>query len=106
MSEERFDRIEEKLTGHDARFDRVDLRADSLAMEMRRGFEAVNHRLGVLHEDLLNKIAASTERNAVSRQEFKEAMADMIEKFGRRVDPLEITVRRHSADFAKLKRAR
>jgi len=64
MSEERFDRIEEKLTRHDARF-------DSLQTEMHDGFEAVNQRIGVLHEDLLNKIAASTERDAVSRQEFK-----------------------------------
>ncbi len=120
MSEEGFDRIEEKLTRHDARFDAidarfdgvdarfdgVDTRIDSLATEMRAGFEAVNQRIGVLHEDLLNTIAASTERDAVSRQEFKKAMADIAEKFGRRLDPLETTVRTHSAEIAELRRAR
>ena len=66
-------------------------------VETRAGFEAVKERIGVLHEDLLNKIAASTERDAVSRQEFKEAMAGIAEKFGRRLDPLEATARTHSA---------
>ena len=77
-----------------------------LKTEMHRGFEAVHQRIGVLHEDLLNKIGASTERNAVGRQEFKEAIDDLSEKIGRRLDPLEAAMRASGFKIPKQKRAR
>lgn len=102
MSEERFDRIEKTLSRHNARFDVIDARFD--AVDAR--FDALDQRIGVLHEDLIRRIAGVSERDAVSRKEFREAIANLTEKFGRRIDPLEASVRAHSAEIATLKRRR
>lgn len=123
MSEERFDRIDNEIAGLkdrfdgvdarfvavDARFDTVDARLVAVdarfdAVDVR--FDALDQRIGVLHENVLDIIAASTERNAVTKGEFKEAIADLKETLSRRLAPLEVVVRQHSLDIADLKTRR
>jgi len=85
-------------------------RMDTMGADLNQRMDTMgadlNQRMGVLHENVLEIIASSSERNAVTRGEFQEAMADLKETISRRIDPLEVVVRRHSADIAKLKRAR
>ena len=85
---------------------RIDTMGADLSQRMDTMGADLNQRMGVLHENVLEIIASSSERNAVTRGEFQEAMADLKETISRRIDPLEVVVRRHSADIAKLKRAR
>jgi hypothetical protein len=116
MAEEQLERIEKTLTSHgehlarhDARFDVVDARFDAVDARFNavdRRFDALDQRIGVMHEDLIRRIAGASERNAVSRQELKDAVAALTEQFGRRLDPLEAAVREHSRDIAELKRTR
>jgi len=143
MSEERFDRIDQKIAGIEVRLDTLDQRVETMGSALSQRIEGVNtqltarmdamggalnqridtlgsdlnqridtmgadlsQRMGVLHENVLEIIASSSERNAVTRGEFQEAMADLKETISRRIDHLEVVVRRHSADIAKLKRAR
>jgi hypothetical protein len=102
MSETRFDQIEATLKRHDERFDAIDARFASVDQR----FDAIDQRIGVLHEDLIRRIAGVSERDAVSRREFKTTIANLLETFSRRVDPLETVVRQHSTDIAGLKRRR
>jgi len=87
MSAERFDRIDSN------KMSRIDGEVDRLCQ-----------RLDATNDCLLQILAA--ERDVLTGREFQEAMADLKETISRRIDPLEVVVRRHSADIAKLKRAR
>lgn len=80
-------------TGMDRRFDGLDTRIDDL-----------NRHVHVLHEDVIARIEASSDRHAVTRGEFYAAFADLQESIGRRLDPLEGIVRQHSVDIERLKR--
>lgn len=122
-ADKRFDRLEKAITnvrdelthridGMSERIDGMSERIDGLS-ELPQRVDGVSRRLdelslrvGVLHEDLVERIAASSERNAISREEFRLAIAELTENFGRRIDPLELTVREHSVDIATLKRMR
>lgn len=95
MSDKRFDHIDQELGGLTARFDAIDQR-----------FDGLDHRIGVLHEDLIGRIAGSSERKAVTEDQFFTAMAKLNETIDRRLDPLELVVREHSRDIAELKRTR
>lgn len=77
MSEERFDRLEQRL--------------DGLDRQMR-----------VVHEDVIDRIAAIPERVGPTREEFGELRDLMIRRF----DTLEAVVRQHNVQIAQLKQAR
>jgi hypothetical protein len=47
----------------------------------------------VLHEDVIDRIAALP-TDVPSRAEMREALAELNESIGRRLDPLEVAVRR------------
>ena len=109
MSEERFDRIEKTLTSHGEHLTRHDARFDEVTSEIKD----LRRHMGVLHEATLDAIAASSERNAVTKPQLDEAVRELKETIGRRLDPLEAAVRTHSAeisvhttDIAELKRTR
>lgn len=109
MAEEQLDRIEKTLTSHGERLTRHDARFDAIDQTLARHdvrFDGLDQRIGVMHEDLIRRIAGASERDAVSRQELKDAVAALTEQFGRRLDPLEAAVREHSRDIAELKRTR
>jgi len=105
--EMRLNHVDERLHHIDERFDRVDQRFD----QVDRRFEHVDERFDelrrfmlVLHENMKKEFAATSERDAVSRPELHEAIADLKENIERRLDPLELAVRQQSA--AKRKRTR
>lgn len=123
MTEERFDRIDARLDGIDARLDSVDTRLDGVdarldGIDARLGgidatlashttrFDALEQRVGVLHEDVIARLAGASERKAVTADQFAAGIAEIKEELGRRLDPLEATVRAHSQDIAELKRRR
>jgi uncharacterized coiled-coil DUF342 family protein len=78
MSEERLVRIEEQIG---------ELRDDVRGTNDR--LEAVNQRIGVLHEEVLDRIAALGPDFAPVRREFKAADAEILESINRRLEPLE-----------------
>jgi archaellum component FlaC len=123
MSEERFDRIEHRLDrlevgqnelkaqltaqgrrldGHDGRFDALDRRVESLETRVT---DLARH-MHVLHEDVIARIAAIPEYTGPTKAEMNHGFADLREMIGRRLDPLEATVRQHSIDIERLKQDR
>jgi hypothetical protein len=56
----------------------------------------------VLHEDVIARIAAIPEYAGPTKAEF----AELKEMIGRRLDPLEVTVRHHTVEIERLKRTR
>ena len=112
MSEERFDRIEHGLSdfrarfdGVDARFAEVDARFDRVETRLDRldgRMDDLGRHMRVLHESVMDRFAAQKEYSGPTRAEF----AELKEMLGRRLEPLEMVVRAHSADIDKLKRAR
>ena len=70
MSEERLDRIEAKV---DALAGDVDRRLDALGIEMRTLNQETRHEMRVLHEEVLDRIAALAPDFAPIRREFMEA---------------------------------
>ena len=93
-----FDAIDKRFDGIDQRFDGIDGRLDG-----------VDHRLGdldrhmhVLHEDVIARIAAIPEYSGPTKAEF----AELKEMIGRRLDPLEVTVRHHTVEIERLKKTR
>jgi hypothetical protein len=60
----------------------------------------------VLHEDVIARIAAIPEYTGPTRAEMDQGFADIRELIGRRLDPLEATVRQHSIEIERLKRGR
>jgi hypothetical protein len=102
MSEERFDRIDQTFTRIDQRFERVDQRLDALRADMNTGFAELRRHMGVLHEEVLDRIAGTREYTGPTREEFTE----LKEMIGRRIDPLEATGRQHSVEIERLKRKR
>ena len=119
MSEERFDRIEQRLDRLEAVVVKLDGRLDDLTDHVSRMDSRIDDLTGqvssldsriddlgrhmrVLHEDTIARITATREYTGPTREEFAE-LKDMI---GGRLDPLETVVRQHSIDIERLKRRR
>ena len=77
-------------------------RLDTGQGKMSDRIEALDQHMHVLHEDVIARIAATREYTGPTRAEF----AELKEMLGRRLDPLEATVRLHSREIDKLKRGR
>jgi chromosome segregation ATPase len=116
---ERFDRIDTRLDRlkagqDDLRGDVKNLQAgqDSLRSDVRKlqadhgtlrtDLEDLGHEMRVLHDEVLDRIKAIPEYSGPTRAEF----AELKEMLGRRLDPLEATVRQHSAEIEHLKQQR
>jgi tetrahydromethanopterin S-methyltransferase subunit G len=109
MSTERFDRLEKWQATADDRFDRIDGRFDRIDERFARvdgRFDRVDQRIGVLHEDVLSRIAAVAEGFPRLEAKMDRRFDELVEMIGRRLDPLEATVRHHSAEIAKLAKRR
>jgi len=109
MSEERFDRIDQEIAG--LKTDVSGLKTDFSELktdfsELKTDFTDLRQHMHVLHEDMLANFAKASERDVVTRGEFHATLAERDERVNRRLDPLELAVRTHSADIAKLKRTR
>jgi chromosome segregation ATPase len=70
--------------------------------DLRSGLSDLDRHMHVLHEDVLDCIAATREYSGPTRTEFAE-LKEMIE---RRLDPLETAVRHHSLEIEQLKHSR
>jgi len=90
MSEERLDRIEAKV---DALAGDVDRRLDALGIEMRTLNQETRHEMRVLHEEVLDRIAALAPDFAPIRREFMEADQTLRESIENRLEPLEAAER-------------
>ncbi len=69
---------------------------------MEDRIEVLDRHMHVLHEDVIGRIAALPEYIGPTKAEF----AELKEMIGRRLDPLEATVRQHSLDIERLKNSR
>jgi chromosome segregation ATPase len=121
--DERFDRVDGRLdrleVGLEDLTGRVALRSDvaafeaevrngvgTLREEMRATADELRRHMGVLHEEAMDRIAAMPESVDALRVEMTRGFADITEMIGRRLDPLETTVRQHSVDIEQLKQTR
>jgi hypothetical protein len=122
MSEERFERIEGRLTEltHEMREMKADVGRqfaevkedvkqqigevkrqikEDVGRQMRVMYEDLSGQMRVLHEDLVDRIAAIPGHTGPTRGEFD----DYKETTDRRLSPLELAIRQHSADIKMLK---
>jgi hypothetical protein len=93
MSDERFDRIEQRLDG-------LETGQTALRDEFRVRFDELGRHMRVRHEDVIARIAAIPEHTGPSKAEFDEHR----QTIDRRVDTLESVVRQHSSEIAGLRR--
>jgi archaellum component FlaC len=118
MSEERFDRIDARLGGLEGsvkelktdvavlktdvavlKTDVAGLKTDvvGLRTEMRTGFKHLGHQMRLLHEDLVDQFKALPDYSQfATKDHVAGGDADVLEKVGQRLDPLETAVRRIS----------
>lgn len=106
MSEERFDRIEQRLDRleggqHELR---ADLEAHVGRLEGR--IDDMDRHMHVLHEDVIARIAAIPEYAGPTKSEIQQGFAELRETIERRLDPLEAIVRQHTIEIERLKQAR
>jgi len=109
MSDERFDRIDQRFEHVDERFERIDdwqKRADQRFDRIETRIEYVNQRVGVLHEDVLTRIAATGEARLPTKREMDERFDELRELIERRIDPVDAAIRLHSQEIAALKKKR
>lgn len=108
MSEERFDRIEQRLDriegdvtgmrgemrvlGEDLRQEMRTLN-DETRLEMRTLNEDVRREMRVLHEELIERIAVTAPDFGPIRREFRQADGELREELDRRIQPLEAIAR-------------
>jgi DNA anti-recombination protein RmuC len=90
----------------DHRFADVKTNMDSQSAELRR-------HMGVLHEEMVESIAVTRDHTPHIDAKIDQAVIELTEKIGRRLDPIETAVRQHSAalrrhdaQIASLKRRR
>jgi chromosome segregation ATPase len=123
----RLDQVDESLNRIDRRFDRVDERVDTLesgqaelqgettrlSTEMAAfrthvdaRFEELGRHMRVLHEDALDRIAAVAEHTMAMSARMDQRFDEVLEAIGRRLDPLDATVRDHSARIGRLEQER
>ena len=100
MSEERFVRIEEWQAKADERFERIDRRFD----QADQRFDRIDQRIGVLHEDILARIAAVGEGFPRLEAKMDRRFSELTYLINRRIDPLEAAVRHHSAEIDELRK--
>lgn len=98
-ADERFDRIESWQHSADERFDRIDRRFE----QVDQRFDELTRYMRLLHEDMIDRLKGSSERDVVTRAALDEAIATEHEKIDRRLGPLELVVRQHSKDIDRLK---
>jgi uncharacterized phage infection (PIP) family protein YhgE len=118
-------RVDELATGQQGLATRVDelaagqqglvTRVDELAVGQRElqvgqkrldaRIEEVDRHMHVLHENVLDRIAAIP-TDGPSKVEVKRWIDDQGEAIGRRLDPVEAAVTRHSAEIERLISAR
>jgi small-conductance mechanosensitive channel len=103
MSEERFERIEgqlDQLTQEVREFKAdVNRQFAEVKEDVKQVKEDLSHQMRVLHEDLVDRIKAIPGHTGPARVEFDEHK----ETTDRRLSPLELAVRQHSADIKMLK---
>ena len=108
-ADQRFERIEDWQKRADQRFERIDdwqIQADQRFDRIETRIEYVNQRVGVLHEDVLSRIAATGEARLPTKREMDQRFDELHELIARRIDPLEAAVRDHSQEIAALKKKR
>lgn len=81
-----------------------ELRADFTTL--RTEVRDMGHLMRVLHEDVIECIKAIPDPTETIRREMKAGFAELREEMNRRIDPLELTVRDHSIELARLKDSR
>lgn len=102
MSDERLGRIEtiqDQLLAGQARLESHVAGLESRVTDLDR-------HMRVLHEDLVDRITAIADPTAMLRREIREGDAAVREDLTRRLDPLELVVRDHSATLARLRNPR
>jgi DNA anti-recombination protein RmuC len=99
-------RFAEVRADMDHRFADVKTNMDSQSAELRR-------HMGVLHEEMVESIAVTRDHAPHIDAKIDQAVVELTEKIGRRLDPIETAVRQHSAalrrhdaEIASLKRRR
>ena len=87
------------------------LRAD--VGDLRAGYEELRvevrdlgHQMRVLHEDVIERIKAISDPTDWLRREMKAGDDVVRDEMLRRIEPLELTVRDHSAELSRLKKRR
>jgi uncharacterized phage infection (PIP) family protein YhgE len=104
-------RVDELVAGQQGLVTRVDglavgqqgLQAGLNRLETR--IDEVDRHMHVLHEDVIDRIAAIP-TDGPTKAQMKRGLDDQGEAIGRRLDPLETVVIRHTAEIEQLKNAR
>lgn len=96
MSEERFDRIERRL-------DSLETGQTELRVHMDTRFEELGRHMRILHNDAIARIATVAEYTSALSARMDARFDEVLDVIGRRLDPLEATVRQHSVEIERLK---
>jgi chromosome segregation ATPase len=107
--EGRFDNLEGRFAILEGRFDRLEGRVDKLEGRfdkleecLETGLQDLGHQMRILHEDVIDRIKALSDPSDMLRREMNARDEELPEDLTRRLDPLELTVRDHSAELARL----
>jgi hypothetical protein len=130
MSDERLDRIEAtqdrliagqakleagqaKLEAGQAKLETGQAKLEAGQAQLEAGQEklgadvaALGREMRVLHEDVVDRIRALADPGEILRREIRAGDTRVYESLDQRVQPLELTVREHSQDIARLKKRR
>lgn len=116
MSEERFDRIESKLEVLETGVARLQTDVTVLqtnvtvlqtnVTELRTDVTQLRHYMGVIHEDLVDRIRGSAMPEEQLRREWSSGLEGLRDETERRLRPLEVVVPQHSRDIEILKKRR
>jgi chromosome segregation ATPase len=91
--------------------DVTELRTDVTGLKtdvtgLRTDVTGLRHYMGVIHEDLIDRIRASAEPVELLRREFRSGLEQLRADTDQRLRPLEVVVTEHSKDIASLKSRR
>lgn len=96
MSEQRFENIEQRLTSVEGKADtletkleRLEAKVDGLRVEMHTLHDDLGRQMRVLHEEVIDRIAALSPDYTQIRREFTTADAQLRDDVDRRLVPLE-----------------
>jgi chromosome segregation ATPase len=87
------DRVDGRLDRVDGRLDNVERGLDALGNEMRTLNQDTRHEMRVLHEQVLDRIAALAPDFGPIRREFRKADQALRKSIERRLEPLEAAER-------------
>ena len=100
MSEEQFDRVEGRLDGLEGKVDVLQadvtvLKTDVVVLKsdvagLKTEVVDLRRYVGVLHEDVIDRIKAIPDWSVELRREMREGFAEMREANSRRFEPLEV----------------